>query len=121
MRPRSPWWLAFWLIVTGGLWFFVWYYRCNRDLRDGAGIMTGPFLSLLAVTVGWGLVFPPFLSWWRTWARIREAQRAAGVENTVRPEPAFLLQLVVPVLLPLGALHAQVELNRAWRGRRPRL
>lgn len=120
MRPRSPWWLAFWLIVTGGLWFFVWYYRCNRDLRDG-GIMTGPFLSLLAVTVGWGLVFPPFLSWWRTWARIREAQRAAGVENPVRPEPAFLLQLVVPVLLPVGAVHAQVELNRAWRGRRPRL
>lgn len=117
MRRRSPWWLAFWLIVTGGLWFFVWYYRFNRDLRHGAAIMTGPFLSLLAVTVGWGLVFPPFLSWWRTFARVNEAQRKALVPDPVRPNPGFLLQLLVPPLLLLGAVHAQVELNRAWPAR----
>jgi hypothetical protein len=115
VRPRRLWWVAFWLIVTGGLYFFVWYYLVNRELRDGARIMTGPFLSLLAVTLGWALVFPPFLSWWRTFARIRDAQLAAGVANPVRPEPAFLLELLVPLFLPLGVLHAQAELNRVWR------
>lgn len=113
--PRRAWLHYLLVLATGGLWFLVWYYRFQRDLRDGAGIMTGPFLSLLGITVGWVLVFPPFLSWWRTWRRVEHARRTAGVP-VPGPNVGLLLQML-PVFWPLGAAHAQAELNRAWRRR----
>lgn len=38
---------------------------------------TNPVLSVLAVTIGWLMIVPPFVSWWRTTARIRRAQEIA--------------------------------------------
>ncbi len=116
VRPRRAWLVFLLVLATAGLWFFVWYYRFNRDLRDGARIMTGPALSLLAVTVGWILVFPPFLSWRRTWQRVREAQQRAGVGGVASADGPLVLQML-PVFWPLGAAHAQAELNRVWRRR----
>ena len=114
--PRLVWLHFLLVLATAGLWFPIWYYRFARDLRDGGRIMIGPFLSFLAVTVGWILVFPPFLSWWRTWRRVADVQRAVGVARPARPNPGLLLQ-VLPVLWPLGTAHAQAEANRAWRRR----
>jgi hypothetical protein len=69
----------------------------------------GPFLSLLAITVGWVLVFPPFLAWWRLLGRVEEAQRRRGVERRIVKPVGFLLFLT----LLLGPVYAQAELNRA--------
>jgi hypothetical protein len=114
MKIRRPWLLPVWIVLTGLLWWFVWYWKVNRELRDAFALPVGPFLSVLAVTVGWGLVFPPFLSWWRTLGRIEEAQRRVGVNDPIAKPLGFLLFFTVL----LAPVYAQTELNRVWRTRR---
>lgn len=109
MKYRRPWLIPLWTVLTAGIYWFYWHWRVNRDLRDAFTMPVGPFLSLLAVTVGWGLVFPPFLAWWRLLGRIDEAQRRRGVGNRIAKPVGFLLFLT----LLLGPVYAQAELNRA--------
>lgn len=113
MRRRQPWLIPLWTILTAGVYWFVWYWKVNRELRDAFAMPVGPFLSVLAVTLGWGLVFPPFLSWWRTLGRIEEAQRRVGVERGIAKPLGFLLFFTVL----LAPVYAQTELNRVWRAR----
>jgi hypothetical protein len=64
--------------------WFVWYYRINRELRDfGRGNgddrlgSNQPGLSLLAVSIGSFVLVPYFVSVWRTAGRVQRAERAA--------------------------------------------
>ena len=113
MKIRRPWLVPVWTILTAGIYLFVWYWKINRELRDAFAIPVGPFLSVLALTVGWILVFPPFLSWWRTLGRIEEAQRRVGIEDRISKPLGFLLFFTVV----LDTVYAQAELNRVWRAR----
>ena len=83
MKLRRPW-------VVGALslipfyWLF-WFYAVNREMRD-YGRAHGdarlakvkPALSVLAVTLGWFVIFPPLVSQWRTVLRIDASERLAG-------------------------------------------
>ena len=79
VKIRNPFLVFVWALVTFGIYYVVWDYKVNRELRDAAGIAVSPFVALLAVTIGWVIVVPPFVSWYRTFERIQQAQRAAGV------------------------------------------
>ena len=109
MKHRRPWLIPVWTVLTAGIYWFYWHWRVNRELRDAFVMPVGPFLSLLAITIGWVLVFPPFLAWWRLLGRIDEAQRRRGVERRIVKPVGFLLFLT----LLLGPVYAQAELNRA--------
>jgi hypothetical protein len=111
VKYRRPWLLLLWTALTGGLYWFYWHWRINREFRDGFAMPVGPFLTLLAITVGWGLVFPPFVAWWRLLGRVEEVQRRRGVAPTIEKPVGFFLFLT----LLLGPVYAQAELNRAWR------
>jgi hypothetical protein len=113
MKYRRPWLMLLWIVLTGGLYWFYWHWKVNRELRDTFAMPVGPFLTLLAITVGWGLVFPPFLAWWRLLGRVEEAQRRRDVGVTVVKPVGFLLFLT----LLLGPVYTQAELNRARRSR----
>ena len=74
--------VAFGLVfLTLGIYYLVWYYKINRELRD-IGRVTGqeerlgrsPFKSLMAISVGWLIIVPPFVSFYRTLQRIESAQ-----------------------------------------------
>ena len=140
MRYRRPWLMPIWMILTVGIYWFYWIWKVNRELRDAFQMTVGPFLSLLAVTIGWVLVFPPFLAWWRLLGRIEEAQRRRGIDPPAIVKPVgfilFLGFLVSPIyaLVELsdaswwiawilfltaifGPIYAQAELNKAWRRR----
>ncbi|MDQ1379329.1 MAG: hypothetical protein QOJ71_48, partial [Actinomycetota bacterium] len=93
----------------------VWYYKINRELRDAAGIKVSPFTALIAITIGWLIVVPPFVSWYRTFERIREAQRGAGAANEVNSILGFILYVVGVFFLPVEVIYAQDELNKVWR------
>jgi len=104
-----------WMILTAGIYWFYWHWKVNRELRDAFQMAVGPFLSLLAVTVGWVLIFPPFVAWWRLLGRIAEAQRRRGIDPPAIVKPVgFILFLT----LIFGPIYAQAELNKAWRRRR---
>jgi uncharacterized protein DUF4234 len=120
-KIRNPL-VAFALVfVTLGIYYLVWYYKVNRELRD-LGRAVGeeerfgrsPFTSLLAITVGWLIVVPPFVSFYKTFGRIEAAQDVAGTSTRVSIWLGFALYVIGVVFLPVEVIYAQSELNRVW-------
>jgi hypothetical protein len=118
VKIRSPILVFVWSLVTLGIYYFVWYFKINRELRDASGINVSPFVALLAVTVGWIVIVPPFVSWYRTFERIVRAQQGAGVTNEASPILGFILFVVAVFFLPIEVIYAQDELNKVWRPQR---
>ena len=117
VKVRNPFLVFVWPFVTFGIYYLVWYYKINRELRDASGIAVSPILALLAITIGWIVIVPPFVSWYRTFGRIVEAQRAAGVTNEASAVLGFILYVIAVFFLPVEVIYAQDELNKVWRAR----
>jgi hypothetical protein len=117
VKIRNPFGVFVLSMVTFGIYYVVWYYKVNRELRDAAGIDVSPIVAAMAISIGWFIVVPPFVSWYRTFERIRSAQQQAGTSE-VNPILGFILFLVAVVFLPVEVLYAQDELNKLWRARR---
>jgi hypothetical protein len=115
VKIRNPFLVFVWSLVTFGIYYLVWYYKINRELRDAAGVDVSPVVALLAVTVGWIVIVPPFISWYRTFTRIAGAQEAAGFSAEANPIIGFILYVVAVFFLPVEVLYAQDELNKLWR------
>jgi hypothetical protein len=111
-RVRSPWAVLGLGIVTLGIYYLWWYYRINDDarryLRD---YELRPFVSFLAITVGWMILVPPFVSYLRTGERIRQMQERAGAGDDHGPGLGLALFILVNLL---GGVYAQYGLNRVW-------
>jgi hypothetical protein len=121
-KIRNPL-LAFALVfLTLGIYHLVWYYKVNRELRD-LGRATGeearlgrhPLTSLMAITFGWLLVIPPFVSFYRTMQRIEAAQELRWTRQRVSSALALLLYVFGLFALPFEVIYAQSEMNRIWR------
>lgn len=122
IKLRRPW-VAFVLaIVTLGIYYLYWYYVANSDLNEHGETLEEPSnplrvsagLATLAVSVGWLLIIPPFISQWRFYRRIQKAQELAGIEPKINHVLGFVLFLVALVLLPFEIPYAQGHLNRLW-------
>jgi hypothetical protein len=117
VKLRNPFLVFVWSLLTLGIYYLVWYYKVNRELRDACGIDVSPGVALIAISLGWFVLVPPFVSWYRTFARIAEAQRAAGVTSEANPVLGFILFVIAVFLLPVEVIYAQDELNKIWRAR----
>jgi Domain of unknown function (DUF4234) len=115
VKIRNPFGVFVLAIVTFGIYYCVWYYKINRELRDAAGIDVDPVIALLAITIGWVIIVPPFVSWYRTFQRIQQAQQQAGVTSEASPILGFILYVIALYFLPVELLYAQDELNKLWR------
>ncbi len=123
VKIRRPWGVFLLALVTFGIYYFVWYYKINKELnRYGLAVSSGtnplavsPGVAVLAISIGAFLIVPPFVSAWRTFARIRRAQELAGLEERINHGLGFLLFLLAFVLLPFELVYAQSHLNRIWR------
>jgi uncharacterized protein DUF4234 len=113
-KVRSPWGVFFLSLFTLGIYYLVWYYKTNRELRDISGIDVSPGVALLAISLGGLLIVPPFVSQWRYYKRIRRAQEAAGLDNRISEVTGLLFFVVAIVLLPFEVTYAQHHLNRLW-------
>ena len=103
-------WLV-WPLVTLGVYFFVWYYKINRETREfDTRIEVNPAGALLAVLLGWIIIVPPFISIFRTGERIAQMQRSAGLQPTCNSWIGLLLTFI----FRLETLYYQLELNRVW-------
>jgi uncharacterized membrane protein YidH (DUF202 family) len=80
-------------------------------------VTVSPVTAVLAITVGWILIVPPFVSWYRTFRRIVEAQREAGLANQASPILGFILYIIAVFVLPVEVIYAQDQLNNTWRTR----
>jgi hypothetical protein len=111
-KKRNIWlvWLV-WPLITLGIYYFVWWYKINREARDfDEKIAVEPALSVLAVTVGWLIIVPPYVSVFRTGERIGQMQEDAGMERTCNG----WIGLVLSFFASLNSLYYQYELNRIW-------
>jgi Ca2+/Na+ antiporter len=114
--------VAFGLVfLTLGIYYLVWYYKVNRELRD-IGRVTGqeerlgrsPLKSLMAISIGWLIIVPPFVSFYRTLQRIEAAQELAETQERVNVWLGFIVYLLGVAFLPVEVIYAQSELNRVW-------
>jgi hypothetical protein len=116
-------WVAFLLaIVTLGIYYLFWFGIRNSELND-YGFALDPddnplrvnvFLAIVANTIGWLLIVPPFVSQWRYYKRIGRAQELSGMDDRISHPTGFLLFLIGLILLPVEIPYGQYHLNRLW-------
>ena len=107
---RNPWGVFGLSVITLGIYWGVWYYKTNNHLRN-YGIDNNPARAVLAITLGAFVIVPPFVSYYNTAERIRQAQEKAGASERINPVLALLLLIVVGVFaLP----YYQSQVNKVW-------
>jgi len=85
VHVRRPWAVAVLTIVTVGIYWPIWYFKVNRELRD-VGRLGGdeslgasrPSRSVVAVILGGLILVPGIVSYLRFARRLRDGERAAG-------------------------------------------
>lgn len=116
-------WVAFLLaLVTLGIYYIFWFGIRNLELNDYGESLSAEsnplrvnvFLAIVANTIGWLLIIPPFVSQWRYYRRIGRAQELAGMDHRISHVTGFLLYIVAFFLLPFEIPYGQHHLNRLW-------
>jgi Domain of unknown function (DUF4234) len=109
---RSPLAVLGLSFITLGIYFFVWYYKINNELRRSENDQTiSPGRSVLAMTLGWALILPPFIAMYNTAKHVRAMEARLGVQQGV--EPSFTILFLVAFAFGNG-MYLQEHLNRAW-------
>ncbi|MEY9928073.1 hypothetical protein ABH926_002707 [Catenulispora sp. GP43] len=110
-KKRQPWGVWGLTIITLGVYYYVWWYKVNRETRDfDNSINVNPALSVLAWIPGSYLVIPPFVSAYRTGKRIAQVQAAAGLPATCSGGLGILLA----ILFSTHTVYYQGQLNKVW-------
>jgi hypothetical protein len=109
-KRRNPWGVFGLSVITFGIYYLVWYYKINNELNN-YGVENNPTTALLAITVGSFVLVPPFVSLYKTAARILDAQERSGASERIIPVLALLLHVVVSVF---AVPYYQTQLNKVW-------
>lgn len=112
VKRRNPWGAWALGLVTLGIYYLVWYYKINKELRDypRASIQVEPVVALIAITIGSLIIVPPYVSIYNTGKRVLEAQEAASARERINPWIALGLSLVAGLHVP----YVQTQLNKVW-------
>jgi Domain of unknown function (DUF4234) len=116
-KTRDPLGVAVLTFVTLGIYFFVWYYKVNREMsemgraRGTDELGDSPGTSLLAVTLGALVIVPAVISLYNTFVRTQAAARLTGVEP-LNGWIALILYLLLGIAFPA---YLQSGLNKVWR------
>ena len=108
-------------IVTLGIYYFVWYFKVNKEMAELGQAKgteecgTSPGTSLIAVVFGWILIVPPFVSLYRSCKRLNASERVVGNPEGIE---APLLWLLLIFIGPVGHYLFQRNLNRVLEAQR---
>jgi hypothetical protein len=98
--------------ITVGIYFFYWYWKINDELssfeRDDS---ISPTRSLVAITLGWIIIVPPFIAIYNTAKHVQGDERRLRIQPEL--EPAFTIVFLILVSIVNG-LYVQEHLNRIW-------
>jgi len=99
-------------IITLGIYWFYWYFKVNEEIKRFEKDPTvRPGKALLAVTLGWLIIVPPFISMYNTSLHIAKMEDRTGVQAQISPALNVILLLVVSVGT---GIYSQEHLNRVW-------
>lgn len=113
-KLRNPLGVVGLSFITLGIYFFVWFYKTNKEMaelgraRNTQELGTSPATSLMAVLVGWLIIVPPFVSVYKTCARLNAGERLTGRQGM----EGGLLFLLWLFLSPVGHYIFQSNLNK---------
>jgi hypothetical protein len=115
VKVRGPVWVGIFSLLTLGIYAIYWVYATAKHLRDygnarGRDLGQSPGMTLLAVTLGWLIIIPPFVALYRQAKRIQQAQHLAGVQ----PMNGWIALVLYLVVSPVFFAYEQSELNKAW-------
>ena len=117
-KIRNPLGVVGLTLITLGIYWWVWYYKVNKEMaaigkaRGSEECGTSPGTSLLAITLGALIIVPPFVSLYKTWARLRAAERLTGTPEGMDPGLGFLLSVL---LSPVGSYILQANMNKVLK------
>jgi hypothetical protein len=98
--------------VTFGIYFFVWYYRINDELRRFEHDESiSPVRSLMAMIFGWIIIVPPFIAMYNTATPVRGVERREGIQPQLDPAIVIVLMFVISIV---NGLYIQEHLNGVW-------
>lgn len=111
-KDRSPAAVLGLSFLTLGVYYLVWYYKLNNEIRrHDPSITVRPGLAVIAA------MLPVFslVSGYATAARIRQMQLDEGATNTISP----VVALVLMVLLGIGyPLYIASQIREHWHAHR---
>jgi len=110
VKERNPFGVWALTIVTLGIYYLVWYYKVNKEMRQAYGIEVDPTMAVIAITLGGLIIVPPFVSTYRTGRRVEQTQFKAGVRDTLSPVLSFILWFI----FGLHVIYLQSNLNKVW-------
>ena len=98
--------------ITIGIYWFYWYYTINDEIRRyEKDDSVRPGIALLAVTLGWIIIVPPFISIYNTSKHIVGMEERAEVTQVLSPALNIVLLIVVGIAT---GLYSQEHLNKVW-------
>jgi Domain of unknown function (DUF4234) len=98
--------------ITIGIYWLYWYYKVNDEIRRyEKDDSVRPGIALLAITLGWFIIVPPFISMYNTSKHIVRMEERAGVAQVLSPALNVVLLLIVSIAT---GLYSQEHLNKVW-------
>jgi len=107
-KERNPGAVLFFIFITLGIYWFVWYYKINNEVKCHDTTQSfSPGLAVLAA-------FIPIInlvSFYNTANRIKLMQKADGSNDTISPGAALLWMIFFAIGYPI---YVQSALNNHW-------
>jgi membrane protease YdiL (CAAX protease family) len=98
--------------ITIGIYFFVWYYKINKEIKTFEKDETiSPGRSTWAVTLGALVIIPAIIAYYNTAKHVQTMEQHVGVQQTL--EPALVVVLIFVFSIGNG-IYIQEHLNRVW-------
>jgi len=111
-KKRDPLGVLGLSFITLGIYWFYWYYTINDEIRRFEKDDTvRPGMALLAITLGWLIIVPPFISVYNTSKHVVRMEERSGIQQQISPALNVILLLVVGIAIPA---YTQEHLNRVW-------
>jgi ACR3 family arsenite efflux pump ArsB len=98
--------------ITIGIYFFVWYYKINKEISQFENDQTmSPTRSLMAMIFGWLIIVPPFIAMYNTAKHVQSMETKLGIQQTLEPALVIVLMFVFSIG---NGVYIQEHLNRSW-------
>ncbi len=120
-KIRHPLGILGLMLITLGIYFFVWWYKVNSELaelgkaRGTTETGDNPTTSLLAMVPGFLIIVPPYVSFYNGSNRLRAAQRLTGRPTGIE---AGLMLVLYFFISPVAIYIFQSDLNKVLEAQR---
>jgi len=120
-KVRHPLGILGLMLITLGVYFFVWWYKVNSELaeigraRGTTELGDNPGNSLLAMVPGFLIIVPPYVSFYNGSKRLRAAERLTGRPTGL---DAGLMLVIYFFIGPVAIYIFQNDLNKVLDAQR---